>query len=138
MNQPIYNDGYSACSETYSTLCIYHNEKLPSDVTARLGIEPDREILKEEAPTRHTKSNGWFFGTKGKLQSRDSRRHIDWIVDRLEAKKDDVLCMTNEGYDISIFSLWVSESANGGPKLSPYQMHRLSELNIEVSWDIYL
>ena len=45
--------------------------------------------------------------------------------------------MHADGFRIDISSYWLSRSGHGGPTLSPHQMHMLSQLGIEVSWDIY-
>jgi hypothetical protein len=45
--------------------------------------------------------------------------------------------MLQEGFKIDITSFWVSTSGNGGPTISPYQMRRLADLEIEIWWDIY-
>lgn len=137
---PTYDDDYSSCSETYSSLTIYHDDSPPTDVTGMLNIEPTKEIFKGKkivGVKRPATVNGWFLSSRHKVDSCDTRRHIDWLVDQVYNKKEVIHDMIARGYTIDIFSFWVSKSANGGPTLSPYQMKRLSALNIEVSWDIY-
>jgi len=46
MRAPTYIDDYSSCSETYSTLCIMHDDISPAEVTARLNVEPTRQNVK--------------------------------------------------------------------------------------------
>lgn len=140
MNTPDYSDEYSACSETFSTLRVYHDSISPSEVTARLGIRPTRQTVKGEKRGKSSKifaNNGWFLESSKSVDSRDSRRHIDWIVDQLWNKKEEIPKMLQEGFKIDISSFWVSTSGNGGPTISPYQMARLADLQIEVWWDIY-
>ncbi len=140
MNTPEYDDKYSACSETFSTLRVYHDAISPSEITTRLGIKPTRQTVKGEKRGRGSKVfefNGWFLTSRETVDSRDSRRHIDWIVDQLWNTKEVIQMMLLEGFKIDITSFWVSNSGNGGPTISPYQMARLADLGIEIWWDIY-
>jgi len=140
MNAPDYIDEYSACSETFSALRVYHDSISPSEVTARLGIRPTRQAVKGERRGKSGKlfaNNGWFLESSKSVDSRDSRRHIDWIVDQLWDRKKEIQKMLQEGFKIDISSFWVSASGNGGPIISPYQMARLADLQIEAWWDIY-
>ena len=141
MNIPEYDDQYSACSETFSTLRVYHDIISPSEVTTRLGIQPTRQYVKGERRGSRSKVfdfNGWFLASSETVDSLDSRRHIDWIVDQLWDRKKEIQKMLKEGFTIDISSYWVSTSGNGGPTISPYQMARLADLQIEVWWDIYV
>ena len=38
---------------------------------------------------------------------------------------------------MDICCFWLSASGHGGPTVSPKQMAKLVELNLEVWWDIY-
>ena len=136
-----YDDGYTACVRTYSTLCIYPGEAIaPEDITRRLKVEPTsvQHIGERLGRTGRTIAiNGWFLTTKDLLDSKDCRRHIDWILDRVYESKKELLWMQSEGFQAYIFRFWESRFANGGPTISPAQMARLSELNLDVSWDVY-
>ena len=135
-----YNDDYSACEETFSTLRLYHDSISPSEVTNRLGLQPSKCFVKGDARGKRGKvyeTNGWFLSSEDVVKSHDSRRHIDWIIDQIWDKREQVSLMIQEGSKIDISSYWVSSSGNGGPTLSPYQMARLGELGVEVWWDVY-
>ena len=141
MLTPSYDDAYSSCEETYSTLRVYHEALHPSETRIRLGIEPSRQITKgirAGGQKRPGKINGWFLSSEGKINSRDSRRHIDWLLDQLDGKEKVLQEMLESGYHIDISSFWISATGNGGPSLSPYQMQRLARFQIEVWWDVYI
>ncbi|NWK57778.1 DUF4279 domain-containing protein [Verrucomicrobiaceae bacterium N1E253] len=117
-----------------------HDDISPTEVTTRLNVEPTRQNVKGEKIAgirRPARINGWFLSSQNKVESFDSRRHIDWILDQIYERSEELNDMMEQGFCIDITSFWVSKSANGGPTLSPYQMKRLSDLNIEVWWDIY-
>ena len=140
MHRPEYEDDYGTCDETYSTLRIYHDSLPPTDVTGRLGVEPDEMLFKGKIPPKRKRPaqiNGWFLCSESHVKSFDSRRHIDWIIDQLDSKGPCLSEMMESGYRIEISSYWGSKSGHGGPTISPYQMERLSNLGIEVSWDVY-
>ena len=141
MTKPEYNDDYSSCEETYATLRIFDNHLSPDSVSARLEIEPTRTLTKGEArgkQGRVNQSNGWFLSSEHHVVSLDTRRHIDWILDQLSSNSLEILQMQKNGAKIDITSFWVSKSGNGGPMLSTYQLQRLSEMQIEICWDIYI
>ena len=141
MVSPTYDDNYSACEETFSTLRMYHDKVTPSEITQRLGVQPSKYFAKGDIRTKRGKLyeiNGWFLSSEHKVDSRDPRKHIDWVIDQIWNKKEVVLQLIQEGWSADISSYWVSSSGNGGPTLSPYQMERLAKLDIEVWWDVYL
>lgn len=130
-----YIDDYSSCERTYATLRIYPGEVSPFVVTQALGLEPTRISVKGEKSPLHV--NGWFFSSQGTIESKDSRRHIDWLLDQVEpvAKELDALRLSGAKADISCF--WESSTGNGGPTLSPEQMKRLCQMNLSVGWDVW-
>jgi len=140
----MYNDEYPTCARTYATLMIYPEEIDPPIVTHHLGIEPSNWQRKEEAIEldgrrlpRVAILNSWSFTSKGQVDSRDSRRHIDWLLDQLDPKAKAIGILQEMGCRMVISCFWASRSGQGGPTLSPTQMKRLGELNIELWFDIY-
>lgn len=132
-----YNDDYATCERTYAALRIYPGDFTPDFVTETLEVNPSRLQKSEEALPGKTKLNAWFLSTKGILTSRDSRRHIDWITDQLMGKEDALKSLQEKGVAMDISCFWLSTSGHGGPCLSPEQMRRLAQLNLEIWWDIY-
>ena len=130
-----YDDEYSACDDTYATLCIYPGGLRPEFVTEYIGLEPSR--VSYESNEERKKFNGWFLTSQDELESKDSRRHIDWLLDKIEFKRKEIIEFQNRNFEMYIFCMWASKSGNGGPTISPKQMKRLVSLNLEVSWDVY-
>lgn len=133
-----YDHKYRACTRTYSTLRIYPKAGHPNLITELLGIKPSstsvagkKNILGEPC------LNGWFLCTRRKLRSKDSRRHIDWILDKIEPVIAKIGTLQKEGAFIDIMCFWGSATGNGGPVISPHQMTRLAKMNIELWWDVY-
>jgi Domain of unknown function (DUF4279) len=138
----MYDDDYPTCEETHATLRIYPGDIEPQTITERLRIEPSHWQRCGEVPSgtkskRPAKINGWFLGSKGHIQSRDSRRHIDWILDQIFPKAGAIHALQELGCRIDISCYWISKDGHGGPTISPSQMKRLGELNIELWFDIY-
>ena len=135
-----YDDEYPTCENTYATLRIYHEE--PEVITQTLKIEPTSIIKKGERrkaknPRSVSEINGWFLESEYEVKSKDSRRHIDWIIDKLKPVKKSLKTLQNNGAKMDICCYWLSASGHGGPTVSPKQMANLVELNLEVWWDIY-
>ncbi len=131
-----YIDDYSACERTYATLRIYPDSITPDEVSKLLGLKPTRTSLAGAKSKQHV--NGWFLSTQGQLESRDCRKHIDWLLDQIELVQTEFIELLTKEVRVDIFCFWVSSTGNGGPTISPLQMSRLVKFNLTVSWDIWL
>lgn len=138
-----YKDDYPTCAETYATLCLYHSDLDPRAITELLGIAPtdshrkgDRFPPKAKQPAIAT-SGAWFFSSKGQVNSKDIRRHVDWILERLVGKEKVTNDLKAKGYEIRINCYWASASGHGGPWLMPEQMKQMAEMGVEISFDVY-
>jgi len=133
-----YIHNYSSCSRTYATLRIYPKDIHPDVITNLLNIKPSHISVSGEKSIRgHKCVNGWFLSTKGILKSRDSRKHIDWILDKIQAVSKKIHELQKCGASMDVMCFWGSASGDGGPTISPDQMARLVKMNLEVWWDVY-
>ena len=123
-----YDDNYSTCANTYATLRIYGQS---SDVAEKLNLAPTRTSKEEDL-------NGYFYSTKNIVESKDVRRHVDYLIEKFNAKVEILNEIQSEGSKIDIMCYWLSESGHGGPTLSPKQLTELAKLNIEIWFDVYL
>lgn len=132
----MYNDDYKTCSTTYATLRIIGLS--PDEVTLRLGLSPTdsfvRGDVRNAAPMRH---DGWFLSSKDAVDSKDVRRHLDWILDQLATQRDALRVLVDHGAKIDITGYWVSAHGHGGPIISAVQLKKLADLEIDVSFDVY-
>jgi hypothetical protein len=103
--------------------------------------QPSRSQIKGEpiqpTRTRIAPFDGWFLSTRGLVESRDSRRHIDWLLDRIAGKTAEILRLQAEGCEMVVWCYWCSARGQGGPTISPGPMRKLGELNLELCFDIY-
>ena len=135
-----YDDDYHTCAETFSTLRIYSDTVNPSEITRTLGITPTKswcrhELFGNRSPYRR-KANGWFYTTERSISSRDTRRHIDLIIEALKDAEVPLEILRQKGCKMDISSYWVG-IGHGGPSLWPHQMLRLGALGLMVWWDVY-
>lgn len=137
------DDDYPTCARTYATLRIYPGELDPSEVTSRLGIEPSNwqrrgeVVARANRPPQVASINGWFLTSNSRVESRDSRRHVDWLLDQLAPATNALRSLQMQGCRMDIACYWVSRSGHGGPTIPPPQMRRLADLNIELGFDFY-
>lgn len=138
-----YDDAYGSCERTYAELRIYSGSMDPDAISGRLGITPTSVQRKGERKTnslgrsREVPLNGWFFSSEGKTASRDLRRHLDWILDRVEPTKDQLAeIQSRVGVTMLINCVWWSAMGMGGPTLWPEQMRRIANLNLECSFEL--
>ncbi len=139
----MYNDDYPTCEATYATLRIYSGDKDPDEVSRVLGLEPTSLQRRggirnphDHRPVR-IKLNGWFLCSQGEVASRDSRRHLDWILERIGPLQDALGHLRDDGSQLRVSCYWLSSSGHGGPVLSPEQMRKLADLGLECWFDVY-
>jgi len=137
------NDAYETCERTQATLWIGVEDLNPSFVTSRLGLEPSEtqtkgEIKRNSRGTSRTVQKGaWFLSSEGHVDSRDIRRHLDWLLARLVPVKTRIRELQEmEGIVMSVNCIWWSVGGTGGPTLWPEQMYLMAELNLECGFDI--
>src|SRR5437588_12517696 len=101
---PEYDDDYATCHETYATLVIVHLDLDPEVVTQALGLQPTRAHRRGDVRNPHSKHpfvhprGGWYLTSRGTVQSRDVRRHIDWLLDQLDSKGEALKQLQERGY----------------------------------------
>lgn len=140
-----YVDDYAACESTHVELCVYTGSVDPELVTSCLGIQPTNWQRAGECPHatdspragRPAKLSAWFLSSRDEVSSRDVRRHIDWILDRLDGKVEALCLLREKGCEMHLSCYWMSACGHGGPTLSPSQMGRLAELGLDLAFDIY-
>src|SRR3954466_1603201 len=124
---------YPTCARTFATLRIYPERIDPDEVTARRHIEPSGFQRKGDPLTKSkqpvlAKTHGWFLTTDGTIESRDVRRHLDWLLERLIPRAEAVRSLQGDGCSMDISCYWLSFSGHGGPSVRPAQMAKLGEL----------
>lgn len=99
------DDNYETCEMTFATLRIYLPEDIvPEEVTKLLRLQPDNVLREGEVrPSgRVQRITGWFLGSEGRVDSRDSRRHIHWLLDQLELCKSALKELSARGARLDI------------------------------------
>ena len=138
---PTYPYDDDSCVVTYSTLRVFSDDVRPAEVSHALNLEPTRSFLKGEPISprvdtpRH--QHGWLLCSENHVHSRDTRRHLDWLLDLVERNSEAFASLVSRGVSADIYSYWVSAHGQGGPILSPPQLARLARFGLECSYDIY-
>jgi hypothetical protein len=149
-----YDDNYSGCLRTYATLRIYPGDIHPDEVTQRLGITPSKfwvrdetlvavpEQTAEQKPAQKASPgakavHGWFLTTHGRLDSRDTRRHVDFLLAPLLEVSAAIDSLQKQGATMDIICFWHAAPQQGGPALAPRQLRMLADLNIAIAWNVF-
>ena len=82
------------------------------------------------------KYSGWFLESDGHVQSRDARRHLDWLLSQLVGKSHVFTQLMAEGNTVDVCCKWDSVG-QGGPLLSSPQLEGLAQLGLELWFDVY-
>ena len=139
-----YDDSYGTCYESHVKLLIYTGETDPDFVTQRLGVTPTSiskkgDIIRTKlGRTRVTNNNIWLLSSEEKVDSKDLRRHLDWLMKKLVPAEKALKSIQNlAGITMTIKCVWWSAHGHGGPALWPEQMKAMAALNLECGFDIY-
>jgi len=135
----MYDDNYPTCAATYATLRIYRDDLDPDEISRRLNVAPSESQKKGEPlrPGRAAPVGGWFLSSKGRVESKDVRRHVVWVLDQLAARGDELLRLRGEGYKVDVSCYWLSAGGHGGPELDHEIMARLVSMGLDIWFDVY-
>lgn len=126
-----------ACIRTYSTLRIYTGARNPDEISELLSIEPSRIWYVEGAGAGRGKPvNAWYLTSKGRVDSQDTREHINALIEVIASSNKLVELIESGSLTVDIMSFWHS-SGQGGPSLKPEQMKRLGAWGVPVLWNVY-
>jgi hypothetical protein len=135
-----YDDSYPTCSRTWATLFIFLPDTTsPDALTANLGVQPSKIHVKGEVYKGKVRKwpTVWFIESTGKVESKDVRRHIDWLLEKVEHKAEVFHQLQADGAEIYLSCFWGSAVGHGGPMLDPKLLKRIVLLNIGIAFDIY-
>ncbi len=138
-----YNDVYPTCERTCAALRIYPRDMDPEWITRRLNVNPTFILRKGERHVnrfgreRVAKLNGWFLSSEREVSSLDLRRHLDWLLDKVEPRTRQLRDLQQlPDIKMLIQCIWWSAYGQGGPTLWPEQMQRMAALNLECGFDV--
>ena len=131
-------DDYPTCEKTYVTLRVYHDSADPSQISSALGIEATDQQRRGESYERRGVSrtyplSGWFLRSKDHVESYDSAKHLDWLLQQLQPHRETLKELHSQGWRMDIACFWDSHSGHGGPDL----LQRLAAMGIELWFDVY-
>jgi hypothetical protein len=138
-----YDDTYSTCSETFVSLRVLPGELGVPSVSSALGLEPTQaQVHRPRAESQSGRATaavpaGWFLSSKGLVESKDVRRHLDWLLDQLIPKAEALQRLRSRGAIIDVSCYWVSAHGHGGPALSAAQSAKLATLELDLWFDVY-
>ena len=138
--RPPSQDDWASCELTYAMLSIYSGDVHPDEVSRRLGLLPQRVTIAGRLVTgsigraRTEKLNAWFLSSEHSVASRDMRRHLDWLLDRMEEQAAALANLRDyPSMSVRVRCSWWSKGDQAvGPVLSPLQMRRLCALDADL------
>jgi Domain of unknown function (DUF4279) len=136
------DDAYQTCERTCTVLRVYPATMHPSVVSETLGIKPTRQVVVGESSpinslglSRIGKINAWFLSSEDIVESKDMRRHLDWLIAKLQPSSNGLReLQAKPSIRMSVNCIWWSRFGDGGPALWPEQMRALADLNLECSF----
>ncbi|WP_087016840.1 DUF4279 domain-containing protein [Thaumasiovibrio subtropicus] len=122
---------------TYATLVVETGEMAPEFVGHFLSFQPSLLHHKGKVPNgRRNKApyNAWYLTTLHHVQSHDARCHVDWLLDALIKKEDELRQITTLANRVFVSLTWLGNPSRAQPKLSPTQMRKLVRLDLDITW----
>ena len=139
-SSPDYDDAYSTCERTYATLCIYLPDVIDLiEFSDQMAVSPSRIQTKGEIREGRVSRwpTAWFLEIDKVVESKDVRRHVDWLIEKLTGKEEIIRQVLANHGRVEISCYWLSSHGHGGPMLSPNTMGKLSKLGIGIWFDVY-
>lgn len=134
-----FDDDYPSCLETYATLRVFSEKSTAAEIAAVLGLPATESFSRGDffgSKGQTRRHSGWLLSTQGLVTSRDGRRHLAWLLDRLRNKNEALESLRKSGADLDISCYYLSVG-QGGPIMSSAQMLELGQLGLDVWWDMY-
>lgn len=135
-----YHDDYGTCKETSTCFRIMHPDLDLAAISQQLDLVPawtrQKGQIYGKRKTPHRISI-WALDTDCIITSRDTRRHLDWLLDQLEPKRDVLTQFRERGYEMDLYCMWCGLGGTGGPMLSPYQMTRMAALQLTIGFEFW-
>jgi hypothetical protein len=132
---------YPTCKCCFASVTVDAGDLDPGFITDCLKIEPTstwkKGELAQHSSSRVNPFSGWRLSSKGCVDSRDLRNHIDWLLDRFALRKAEMESLRAEGCVFRVWCYWLSKYGEGGPTISVPQAKRLAELELELGLDVY-
>lgn len=125
------------------TFCVYRNDLEPSQVSARLDLEPSESWKRGEPITTKRRqygdhpTGGWLLRSRDNVPSGELDDHLSWMLDHLLPKADPIHALAKDGFDVAIVIALEGAPLGGGPTLTAATLAKLGQLGIEVDFDIY-
>ncbi len=136
----MYDDDYATCESTYVTLRIYCDFMTPDSLSEYLGIIPSSIQIKGQRSNLSDSLitlNSWFLSSENIINSKDSRRHLDYILDIMLTIEEELKSLLDEKTNIDLSCFWSSKDGHGGPLLSQQQSSKLAKFDIDFWYDLY-
>lgn len=134
-----YDDDYATCADTHAAFRAYHAAADPADVTHTLGMLATTTQTAEPRIAGRTTAKPalWMLASQNEVVSRDLRRHLDWLIERLKGREQQLESLRRSGWRTDIGCFWVSATGHGGPIISIEEQRSMGALGLAVSFDIY-
>ena len=137
-----YDDDYPTCLETFASVRVWSGDLTVSEVSTILGTSPTWSVAKGDLRSertspnrRHYDEHGWSFSTQELSDSRDCRRHLDILIDRVLSDGAAIQNLKSKGCKVDVVVFY--SYTQGGPTISPVQMTALAKAGVDVWWDLY-
>jgi hypothetical protein len=126
------------CLETFATLRIFSQSNDPETISSVLGIDPtDSAAIDPNARARRRREwHRWEWCSRYSIQGVDNLRHVRAITHLLQGKKKELEQLRSSDCEIDICCYFIS-SGQGGPALDMPTLKELTELELEIWWDVY-
>jgi hypothetical protein len=128
-----------ACVSTFATLRIFSRAHSVAELSEFLGVQPTGGRDKNPAARRPSERDFTVWKLSSKEESLgivDEQQHIDFLLAKFALLAGKLEMLRRQECSIDVCCYYEIDG-QGGPTLTCAQMKALSELGLDVTWDLY-
>ena len=137
----IYNDEYETCNRTSVNLLVYTGEESADMVNSLTGvtatiIRKKGEVIElSSGRSRVTPLNAWFLLSEDNVDSKDMRRHLDWMIEKINSFNIKLNELKSNGYEVRLECIWWSKYNTGGPTVYSRQLSIIGDFGLDLEFE---
>jgi hypothetical protein len=127
-----------SCVRTFATFRIFSKSLGVDEISEIVGAKPTKARNRNQGARRAVEREFtvWTLSSKAAVDSVDENEHIDFLLNILAGSVRSLARLRDEGCTMDVFCYFETDG-QGGPSLTHVQMRALSDLGLDIAWDLY-
>jgi hypothetical protein len=128
-----------SCVRTFATFRIFSKTLSVNEISEIVGVKPTKATNRNVDARRAAEREFtvWTLSSKASLDLVDEHEHINFLLNSLAGSVRALARLRDEGCSMDVFCYFETDG-QGGPSLTHVQMRTLSDLGLDIAWDLYI